>query len=967
MRSDDDDIREIFRRAFEQRDRPEPEREREPRPPRPPSRPILPPNWQRDRRLWVGGLLLLLIVSFSSLVTLYTDWLWFREVGYEAIWWRGLIVRTAIFAAALLLALLVLWGNARLALNMAQRSAGGRFVPAAFAGFRFLVWGAGLVLAWLFASAARVNWETVLRYLFQAPTETTDPIFGRSLTFYFFNLPLYDFVRGWLLTLIVFTAAGVVAIYAAHNLESIRRGAWRPQELVPLRRHIAALAGVAALLIAVGHYLARYDLLFSQNGFVIGIGHTDFTITARVYLLSALLMLGIAVTLFYNAYRLDLRSVLVLLGIWLFSTVVLGGVLPSLYQTYAVAPNEFTREQRFIAHNIDYSRMAYQLNQVEARDFGQVTDLTRVDLAQNAAALQNIRLWDYRVLPRNYQQLQSLRPFYEFSGVDIDRYLVNGQMRQVMLAARELNKARLPNDTWVNRKLEFTHGYGLVMNLVDRFTADGQPDFIISDIPVSAVTDVRVTRPQVYYGEKMNDVVYAGSAREEVDYVSGAQYVRSRYSGVGGVPAGNLLRRVAFAVRFGDINLLLSNDITPTTRIMYNRQIIDRVRQIAPFLSFDYDPYLVVSEEGRLVWIVDGYTTSRRYPYSEPIGMVNDAAVRQSSLDTRANYIRNVVKITIDAYDGAVHFYQIDMADPIASAYARAYPDLFRPIDAMPADLQRHLRYPETLFRVQSQQYAKYQMTDAAVFYNQGDLWAIPQGRQTGSDRTLPMEPYYVIFRLPGEPQTEYLLIQPYTPANRNNMVAWIAGRSDPPNYGQLVVYKWEDPSVFGPLQIEGRIDQDPRISEQVTLWDQSGSQVIRGNLLVIPLNNSFLYVEPLYLQASTEGSALPELKRVIVANRTNLVMANTLAEALAGLVNTSVSSVVQWADLAPPTETTEPAEPGAPPPIEDETLQALIQQANTHFEAAEAAQRAGDWATYGTELEQLQTVLARLLALIEE
>lgn len=964
----DDDIREIFRRAFEQQQgqggRPEPENGSPPPPQRPtPQIPTLPDGWWKSRLLWIGGILFGLFLSFGWLTRTWTDWLWFRNVGYENVWLTQWGAQMITFLAFFVVALAFLLLNARFATKGAIATSSG-FQPAAFRGFKWLLRLGSAFLAFMFASGAAAYSQQLLRFIYQVRADVADPIFGRPISFYFFNLPVFQFVRGWFLPLIVLTIIGVVGIYVLHNIEEMRTGQWRPQNITPLRRHVALLAGLAALLVAVGHVLTRFSLLFGRTSdSVNGIGFTDDNITSTVYLMLAILMALFALVLFLSAQKLRIRPLVILGAAWVLTAVLGLGVVPGIVQSAIVNPNELDRESLYIAHDIEYTRRAYGLDGIGIQDFGGVEELSAEALADNDGALKNIRLWDYRVLPKNYEQLQSLRGYYQFGDdIDIDRYTVDGETRQVMLSAREIDQNQLPDgaDTWVNRKLEFTHGYGIVMNPVDRFTSDGQPEFWIRDIPVvSEYDNLALTIPQIYYGETMDNVVYAGSNREEIDYLGGTgNILRSSYGGEGGVPVGNFLRRIALAARFGDVNLILSNDVTPDTRVMYFRTISERIERITPFLQIDYDPYLVV-HDGRLVWIADAYTTSAFYPYSEPSELAYDNAVIGSRISPDTNYIRNAAKITVDAYDGTVNYYLTDTDDPLIATYAKIYPNLLNKTveNDMPEGLKAHLRYPETLFRIQSQKYLKYHMDDVATFYSKGDVWAIPDEKFT-NEQTRPMEPYYVIFRLPGETEPEYLLIQPYTPDERPNMVAWIAARNDAPNLGELIVYEWEDQSVLGPENIEVRIDQDPEISSQISLWNQSGSRVTRGNLIVVPLNNSFLYVEPLYIESSAADSALPELKRVIVASESNVVMRNTLSEALAALVDADSSDLV----LEIPTITdTISGTVDIPTIAVDASVQSLIQSANDAFVAAEAAQQAGDWAMYGEQLALLEQILQQL------
>jgi len=972
MSRDEFDIPEVFRRAMEEAGWRDGGNKKEDggdggnggdggdggdgRPPLP-RRPEQPP--QINRSLWIFGLLLILLLSFNWIVTTYTDWLWFNELTYQSVWLKQWGVRVLSFVVFFVLAAAFILSNWLLARRRASQATN-PFNPQFLnlAGVRWLIIGAGLFLAFVFGSGGAGQWEALLRYVYRVPFGVVDPIFNRDVGFYLFELPVFEFVRGWLLSLLFFTLLGAVAIYAINHLPDIQRGAWRPQAMPALRRHVSILGALFLGLWSLGYLFNIYGLLYSPDGVIFGAGYTDMNATLWALRAQLVLMGLAALALLLNAFRPNLRPLLVTGALWLATALLLGGVYPGLLQRYAVEPNEIERERPYIEHNIEFTRLAFGLDQIEKRPFDTITDLSQQDLLDNEAALQNVRVWDYRPLQRTYEQLQALRPYYEFSDIDIDRYVIDGQIRQVMLAARELDKTNLPAPSWVNRNLEFTHGYGIVMNPVDRISPEGQPEFYIQDLPPRSSVDLEVTRPEIYYGEMTTDTVFVGSGREEFSYPSGATNVYSSYAGTGGVPLDSYLKRLAFAIRLGDINVLLSNEITNETRVQYNRMIQNRVSKITPFLALDGDPYLVLFE-GRLFWIQDAYTLSDKFPYATPTR-------------NRYNYIRNAAKIVIDAYNGTVDYYLAAPDDPITQTYDRAFPGLFKPLSELPEGLEKHLRYPEDLFTIQAQQFLTYHMTDVRVFYNKEDLWQIPREIVDGEQRI--MEPYYVILKLPGSEETEYLLIQPITPANRSNLIAWMAARNDMPNYGEIVVYELpKQELVFGPIQIEGRIDQEPEISQQFSLWDQGGSRVIRGNLIVIPLNNSFLYVEPVYLLSAT--SALPELKRVIVASDSRIAMRETLDEALTALLldapavgvivedpDTPLSAAAAEAAAAEAAPT--PAAPTAPPVSLDAPVEALIQAANTHFEAAEAAQRAGDWATYGRELEALRQTLERLAEL---
>ncbi|MEM8860065.1 MAG: UPF0182 family protein, partial [Chloroflexota bacterium] len=626
-------------------------------------------------------------------------------------------------------------------------------------------------------------------------------------------------------------------------------------------------------------------------------------------------------------------------------------IYPSVLQSFVVVPNELSRERPFIDYNIEYTRRAFGLDRVRSQPFGRVDELAQEDLDDNDAALQNVRLWDYRPLLSTYRELQELRPYYQISEVDIDRYEINGETRQVMLAARELDKGGIGTDAWVNQRLEYTHGYGLVMNPVDRFNQQGRPEFFISDLPPESTIDIEVTQPQIYFGETTNDIVFAASDFEEFSYPDETENIRHTYSGTGGVLLSSTFRKLAYAFHFGETNLLFSQYITPETRVLYNRQIRERVREITPFLMLDSDPYLVLAE-GKIYWMLDAYTVSNSYPYSDPFRFENGQSI---------NYIRNSVKVVIDAYNGEVDYYLVrDTDDPIIKAYSGVFPGLFKPASSMPEALQKHIRYPEDLFIIQTEKFKTYHVTDTQVFFAREDLWEIPQEVFDGTPRQ--MEPYYILFTLPDEDEPEYLLIQPYTPATKRNMIAWIAARNDPENYGELVAYEFPKQSlVVGPIQIESFIDQEPEISQQLSLWDQRGSSVIRGNLIVIPLNDSFLYVEPIYLQS--DNNQLPELKRVIAASGERVVMRETFDEALNALLIDGAVPAAEIEDL-PVSDTVDSSSEEPVTPVEaiiDGSTAELVEQANAQFEAAQDAQQRGDWSEYGRQIEALERTLQQL------
>ncbi len=901
---------------------------------------------------WTVLLLLFLIALLSAnwLITTLTDGFWFQQVGYTEVWRSLLLLKLGTFVVLLLVSAALLVGNWLLARWLVIR------IPDIFGERRLLeeewvailLTGVGLFFAWGLAQLGTDMWDTLIRYWHARPFGVSDPIFDRDIGFYIFTLPLYETLHAWLVQVLVLTLLGVAGVYAASQWENIQR---RDFLLMPyIRKHGALLLAAFFLLWAARYQLLAWNVLYSSQGVVFGAGYTDVRASLPVMRLQMVLMLAAALVALFNYWRLSLRPMLAVIVLWVIVSVG-GSLYAAVLQRYVVEPNELTREAPYIRYNIEATRAAYRLDRVEERAFPRIQPLTAEILRRNEIVLRNIRLWDERPLAQTIAQLQELRPYYAFSPIDVDRYrLLTGQVRQVMLAARELQKENLPARSWVNERLIFTHGYGLVLNPVDEVTSEGQPNFWIRNLPPESRFPgggYEVKRPEIYYGQLMDDYVIVKTRQPEFDYPSGDTNVSSHYEGTGGVPLGSFVRRLLFAIRMTDPNLLLSSDMTPESRILFHRDISERVQVIAPFLTFDNDPYLVLDREsGRLFWVIDAYTTSDAYPYSTPRHGLN--------------YIRNTVKVVVDAYNGSVTFYLMDESDPVVQAYMAAFPTLFTPFEKMPAGIREHIRYPKDLFEIQAALYTVYHMQDVQVFYNREDLWQLPN--EVFQNTEIPMQPYYVVLDLPNDTEVrpEFLLIQPFTPANKANMIAWMAARNDEPNYGQLVVYEFpKQELIFGPMQVEARIDQDPAISEQLTLWSQQGSQIIRGNLLVIPLENSLLYVEPLYLLAET--GQIPELKRVIVASGDQVVMRETLAEALTALVGAPVLDAT--AEEVASTE--RPPAPTEPRGTVDARIAELVRQANAYYEQAEAARVAGDWAAYGEALDALEAILRELEALV--
>jgi uncharacterized membrane protein (UPF0182 family) len=891
--------------------------------------------------LWLLGILVV-VGLFGQAVPLYTDWLWFHEVGYSQIFLSILTLRGWLVIGVGLGAFLFLYGNLALAARSAppdvlweledQLGLPGRVILEPL--IRRLLVPILVVIAFLSGVRASGKWETVLEFFNATPFRATDPLFERELGFYVFTLPFWRLLYGWAMLLLAATLVLSLLLYVLQR--SLVLTAQGPRVATGARTHLLILGALLLVAKAWGFWLDTFDLLYSARGVVYGASYTDVNASLpllRVLSVLALLCaLACLVQIGRSGWRFLLAGVVVLALVW----VVGLGVYPALLQRFRVVPNELVAEGPYIAHNIRMTRQAYGLDRIEEKDFPAEETLKAEDLNRNASTVKNIRLWDHRPLLTTFSQLQEIRTYYKFVDVDNDRYLIDGEYRQLMLSPRELSYRHLPSRIWINEHLTYTHGYGVVVGPVNRISPEGLPELFVKDIPPAAAGPLKVTRPEIYYGEIANDYVLVRTKSQELDYPSGDKNVYSTYAGKGGISVGSFLHKLAFAARFGEIKILLSNDLTGESRILIYRQIAERVRQIAPFLRFDRDPYIVITAEGRLVWMIDAYTTTNRYPYSTPIRELG-------------NYIRNSVKATIDAYDGTVIFYLADPEDPIIRTYARAFPGLLKPLDQMPRDLQSHIRYPEDLFTAQARMYATYHMEDPQVFYNKEDLWTIPRKAVEGRERE--MEPYYTIMRLPGEKKEEFILLTLFNPSRKDNMIAWLAARSDPPNYGRLIAFNFpKQKLIYGPRQVEARIDQDPFISQQLTLWGQRGSTVIRGSLLAIPIDQSLIYVEPLYLAASEQGS-LPELRRVIVAYGNQIAMEPNLETSLQRIFGGGARVTEVARGTATPRLT----------PAEGAELGPLARRAWEAWSRAQEALRRGDWSGYGAEQKRLEDALRDL------
>ena len=893
----------------------------------------------------IGPILIVFVILgvLGQALPLYTDYLWFQEVKLASVFTTILWTKVALALAAGLAFAAVVYVN----VYLAARSTASDVLVELEDPFglpsrlvieplfrKFLLPGA-LVLGFLAGSQAAGQWETFLRFVNAQPFNVQDPLFGRDVGFYVFRLPFLETLYTWAMTALGLTFLLVVATTVLHRgIQITPRG---PRVASHARAHLLTLGALILLVKAGGYYLDTYDLLFSPRGIIFGAGYSDINAQLPALRVLTILSLVCAAICIWQIGRRGIRPVFIALAVLLVGNIIGLGIYPTLLQRFRVVPNEVVAERPYIEQNIKFTRMAYGLDRIQEEEFPAEETLTAEDLRKNDATIKNIRLWDHRPLLVTYAQLQEIRTYYRFVDVDNDRYMVDGQLRQVMLSARELSYQNLPSRIWINEHLTYTHGFGVVMGPVNRITPEGLPDFWIKDIPPASTGPIKVARPEVYYGEIGNEYVFVKTRAQELDYPAGDKNIYSNYAGEGGVPIQSFLRKILFALRFGDVKIVLSNDIIGESRVMYYREIGERVKKAAPVLQFERDPYLVIGQDGRLFWIIDAYTTSNQFPYSEPVrGM--------------GNYIRNSVKAVVDAYNGSLAFYLSEPDDPVVKAYAQAFPGLFQPLSAMRADLRPHIRYPQGFFAIQARMFATYHMRDPQVFYNKEDLWNIPKKTIEGQERE--MESYYTIMRLPGEKIEEFILLTPFNPSKKDNMIAWMAARSDGPHYGKLIAYIFpKQKLIYGPRQIEARIDQDAFISQQLSLWSQRGSQVIRGSLLAIPIERSLLYVEPLYLAA--EKGSLPELKRVIVAFGNQIAMEENLEASLAQIFGgPGKQRVVARAEA--------PQAPG-PAPGGPESIRGLVDQAWQQYARAQEFLRQGNFAGYGDEVKRLEGTLKAL------
>ena len=913
----------------------------------------------RRSHVVVSALLVIALTVFLVGLRVYTEALWFEELGQAQRYWTVFNTRVLLFLVGFAASILFFFLQTRIALSGLEADVRRRLRPALGVYMLF-----GLVVSIMLGNSCSEWWERVLLYMNQVPFGVSDPVFHRDVSFYVFSLPFLSELRSYFVALLIFSTLGLLVMYLAelgvgmYDLYRPRKpvgrlGDAQRHTLFRLVTHLSIQGVLFVALFVFQTVLAIWNLVYSERGAVFGAGFTDvhYQIGAYKFFIGALVLVGLSflVGAFSRSRRRTFAAAGVAVGVLVLTWIIGVRAVPSIVQHYVVSPNELDKERPYIEYNIDFTRKAFGLDKsrITALDFPVKDGVTPANLTTDSATLQSIRLWDWRVLEATYNQNQSFRLYYRFMDVDIDRYRIGDRPVQVMLAARELDQRRLAekSKTWQNLRLVYTHGYGGCLNPVTIFTREGLPEYWIKDIPpASRFPELGLTRPEIYYGEAYNSHVFVRTSHPEFDYPRGAENVTAFYEGKGGVPLGGGLRKLAYALRFDGLRLLTAKELRPESRIMFKRPIGWRVPSLAPFLAYDNDPYQVVAD-GRIWFMWDAYTTSDHYPYAERYRYRRGHSI---------NYMRNAVKAVVNSYDGTVDFYVFEESDPIIRAYMKIFPGLFKPQSEMPEYLRSHIRYPEDFLKIQAEMYTVYHMDDPSVFYNREDAWQIAQ--ETHQEATQQILPYYVVITMPGEQRPEFIQMIPFTPlttdpANpKHNMVAWLAGRCEGENYGQVLVYNFsKDRLIYGPMQIEIRLNQDETISKDFSLWNQQGSRVIQGNLLVIPLtDNRLLYVQPIYLQATV--GKMPELKRVIAASGDALAYADSFEEALGQLVSRAPRAGEQSAAA------------GLAGAAEAPTVQEQVRRAAEHFRRYQQLTGQGRISEAGVELEKLREALDALM-----
>ena len=873
------------------------------------------------------------ILLIPRAANFYTDYLWFDAQAYSSVFFTTITYQISTFLAVAIISYAVLqiiasWTNKNLKAYDKQYKKSPWIHPAIIAAALFI------------AAAYQTQWEVILRYANSFSFSQTDPLFAKDISFYVYELPFYELLVSYSSLILTIAVIFALTLYATH----FRPKVVKIEEDIPINPGFSAeyyienikkyaypqIIILGALLIltnAASYFLARYQLLFSTQGTVYGAGFTETLVRLpALWIIIITCIVAVIILLLNIKQQQDKYVVGSILAIVI--VAILGGAAGMITQSFIVEPDEFNKERTYIDYEIDYTRQAYALTDIIREEREVSRELTSQQLQSHKTTIDNARLWDNRPLLRTLNEIQIFRTYYRFNTINVDRYDVDNQPTLMMLAARELEFSALPpeSQSWVNRHLVYTHGFGITMNPASKIGSGNLPELVIQDIPPQTTVGINITEPRIYYGINTRDYAIVNTNTEELDYPSGEQNIRINYPGEGGVLLDTTLKQIAYAISFGAPQIFFSDSIHQESRIQHDRQVTQRAKKLAPFLEYDSNPYVVVSEDGELYWIQDAYTTTNKYPYSKPTGNIN--------------YIRNSAKVVINAYDGETTFYVSDKNDPLIQTYRQVYPALFKDLEEMPADLQAHIRYPEDIFKIQTRMYQDYHMTDTAVFYNREDSWRIPNEMVRGVEQ--PLQPYYQIMQLPGYEEAEFIQVQPFIPRGRENLIGWLAARSDQPHYGEIKAYHFSKQELtYGPMQIESRIDQDTDISQQITLWSRAGSGVVRGNLLVIPIEDTILYVEPLFLEAREQG-ALPQLMRVIVVHEDNIAMAPTLEVALEAITT-------------PGAITTPIIEDPQAPVITDPQR---IQEIREAYERAQEALNRGDLRTYADRLDELEELL---------
>jgi len=953
--------------------------------------------------LWVLGYFLLEVV-IKGLADIYGEFLWFKVLKYSSVFWTILLTKGTVGLLFGMAFALVAGINVYLA-----RKAGGppkdpwelsyrtqdvnevHVIPLGPENVNKLLMGVCLVLGIFMGMwPAILQWDTFLKFWHQVPFSQLDPIFQRDIGFFVFTYPVYVFLQKWLFYALILITLLVGFIYIKDKAMNLHIDKFSFTKRA--RAHLCSLNGFILLLIAWDSRLKTLGLLYSSRGVAFGAGYTDINAQLFAYWVFIVIAAICAMVFWFNTTAQGWKWPLICLAA-LFSLSILGNEFyPWVFQKFVVLPNELTREEPYIKNNIKYTRIGYNLDKIEERDFPASTNLTLEDIEKNSLSLKNVKLWDRTPLKQTYSELQEMRLYYSFANVDEDRYIIDGEKTQTMLSVRELDQDKLPSQaqTFENKYFKYTHGYGLCMSPVNDVTEKGLPHLMVKDIPPQSQSMPAITRPEIYYGETASKFVIVNTKSQEFDYPRGDINVYTEYQEKGGVAIGSLFKQLVFSIKYLEPKILFTGYILPESQILFHRQIRDRVKTLAPFLTYDRDPYGVVSKTGRIFWIQDAYTTTDKYPYSEPVALFPDAdlpsqtpsALVADQQAEKINYIRNSVKIVIDAYNGETTYYVIDGTDPIIQTYGKIFPQLFKPISDMPEDLRAHIRYPRDLFRIQANMYRIYHMGNAQVFYNKEDLWDLPVQRGLAGQGGSAMKGYYITMRLPDQDEEKFLLMVPFTPDNKSNMIAWMCAQCDGPDYGKLLVYKFsKEKLIYGPRQVEARIDQQTEISSQLTLWSQQGSDIFRGDLLIIPIEKSILYIEPVYLLANDQSN-LPELKRVIVAYGEKIEMKQTLSEALQEIFGKEEAAETASLPLVQGEQSVQGIESGQSAQnvqgakdvqgagktrATGQSIIDLAREVTRYFQSARGSFRKGDWVEYGHYQKQMEKVVQELSVALEE